>query len=112
MAKAISNIIFSMNRPLQLEAYLASLYRHMPKESIQNYVIYKVNLFDEQYRRVFRRFPDLVVIREKNFHDDFVGLIEKINSKYTLFATDDVVYFDSVDFAVVEEAFERFAKEV
>ncbi len=50
MLKSISNIVFTKNRPLQLDAYLTSLYRHAPEELIQTYVIYKVELFDEQYR--------------------------------------------------------------
>ena len=112
MLKSISNIVFTKNRPLQLDAYLTSLYRHVPEELIQTYVIYKVELFDEQYSEVFRRFDRCVVIREKDFHDDFVNLIEQIDTKYILFATDDVVYFDSVDFAVVEETFGRFADDI
>lgn len=112
MPQRISNIVFTKNRPLQLDAYLTSLYRHVPEELIQTYVIYKVELFDEQYSEIFRRFDRCVVIREKDFHDDFVNLIEQIDTKYVLFATDDVVYFDSVDFAVVEETFGRFADDI
>ena len=107
MGKLISNIVFSMNRPLQLAAYLESLYRHMPQEQIQTYIIYKSDLFDEQYSELFRRWSNCIVIKEQNFHDDFVGLIERIDTKYILFGTDDVVYYDSVDFAVIEDAFSR-----
>jgi len=106
------NIVFTMNRPLQLDAYLTSLYRHIPQRLIQTYVIYKVNLFDSQYSEVFQKFDKCIVIREKDFHDDFVNLIEQIDTKYVLFATDDVVYFDSVDFDVVEETFGRFADDI
>lgn len=112
MVKPISNIVFSMNRPLQLEAYLESLYRHMPQEKIQTYIIYKVNLFNEQYCELFRRFSDCIVIKEQNFHDDFVNLIKHIDSKYILFGTDDVVYYDSVDFTVIEEAFSRASRDI
>ena len=110
--KIISNIVFTRNRPLQLDAYLASLYRHIPQELIQTYVIYKVDLFDAQYCEVFRRFGNCIVIREKDFHDDFVSLIEKIDTAYMLFGTDDVVYFDSVDFAVIDKVFEKFPEDI
>ena len=112
MSKVISNIVFTKNRPLQLEAYLESLYRHLPQELIQTYIIYKVELFDEQYCEVFRQFNNCIVIREKNFHDDFVSLIEKIDTTYISFGTDDVVYFDSVDFTDIDEAFEKFSEDI
>ena len=112
MSKAISNVVFTRNRPLQLEAYLQSLYRHMPKEQIQTYILYKVDLFDEEYSGLFRRFPDAVVIREKDFTDDFMNLFERLNTKYVLFGTDDVVYYDSVDFTVIDGTFEAFPDDI
>lgn len=112
MIKPVSNIVFSMNRPLQLEAYLESLYRHMPEDKIQTYIIYKSNLFNEQYNELFRRYPDCIVINEKNFHDDFVNLIGQVDSRYILFGTDDVVYYDSVDFGVIENTFGKFPKDI
>jgi hypothetical protein len=112
MEKKISNIVFTKNRPLQLEAYLESLYHHIPREMIQTYIIYKEEQFDEQYSQVFSCFPDCVVIREKNFHDDLVGLLNRIDTKYVLFGTDDVVYYDSVNFAVIDETFELFQEDI
>lgn len=110
--KIISNIIFSMNRPLQLEAYLESLHRHIPQELIRTYIIYKKDLFDEQYLEVFKRFEGCIVIREKDFHKDFVGLIEQIDTKYILFGTDDVIYYDSVSFDIIDRIFERFGDDI
>ena len=43
---------------------------------------------------------------------DFVSLMEKIDSKYILFGTDDVVYYDSVSFAVIDAAFEKFPHDI
>jgi len=77
---------------LQLDGYLRSLYRHMPEEKIQTYILYKVDLFDEEYSELFARFPDAVVIREKDFAGDFMGLFERLDTRYVLFGTDDVVY--------------------
>lgn len=112
MGKMISNIVFTRNRPLQLEAYLESLYQHIPRELIQTYIIYKVDRFNEQYTELFEQFSDCVVIREQNFHDDFVSLIEQIDTKYILFATDDVVYYDSVNMTIIDEAFNKFSKDI
>ncbi len=104
----ISNVVFTMNRPLQLEAYLETLYRHMPQELIQTYIIYKVDLFDKQYSGIFKSSPGWNVIREKNFHSDFLSLLTRLDTKYILFGTDDVVYFDTVSFDVIDETFNKF----
>ncbi len=112
MEKIISNIVFTMNRPLQLEAYLESLYQHMPQEKIQTYILYKVDLFEEQYEELFKQFPACTVIREKNFHNDFLRILDGIKTNYILFATDDVVYFDAVDFELIEKSFEKYSENI
>jgi len=112
MKQMISNIVFSKNRPLQLEAYLESLYRHFPREVIQTYIIYKVELFDEQYEMLFGKFSDCVIIKESDFHSDFLEILSRVNTKYILFGIDDVVYFDSVDFNVIDETFCEHAEDI
>ena len=108
MNKVITNIVFTKNRPLQLEGYLESLYRYFPAKLFQTYVLYKVELFEEEYELLFRKYPDCVVIKEEDFHSDLLTLLSQINTKYILFGVDDVVYFDSVDFEVIDETFNRF----
>ena len=112
MIKKISNIVFTRNRPLQLEAYLQSSVRHLPEEVIQTYILYKQDLFDEEYIELFRRMPHCVVIREENFHVDFTNLIMGIETPYVLFGTDDVVYYDSVPFPLVDTIFSRYPEEI
>lgn len=97
---------------MQLEAYLQSLYHHLSQKNFQTYILYKVDRFDEQYSELFKEFPDCIVIREKDFHDDFINLFEQIDTKYILFGTDDVVYYDSVDFAVIDRTFDMFPKDI
>lgn len=101
----ISNIVFTKNRPLQLEAYLESLYRYFPSDLIRTYIIYKVELFTEEYGQVFNRFPDCVVIRESDFHTDFMKILDQVQTKYILFGIDDVVFFDTVNFDVIDRTF-------
>jgi len=112
MSETISSIVFTKNRPLQLDGYLESLYRHMPRALIRTYIIYKEELFNEQYLEVFKRFDTCVVIREKDFHNDFVNLIERVDTKYILFGTDDVVYYDSVSFDIIDRTFEWFGDDI
>jgi hypothetical protein len=109
--KMISNIVFTKNRPLQLDAYLESLYRYFPSELIQTYVIYKIELFEEQYNRLFSKYPNCTVIEENDFHSDFLKILNEITTNYILFGIDDVVYFDSVDFEVIDEIFNKRSKD-
>lgn len=103
--KAISNIVFTKNRPMQLDAYLESLYRYFPSELIQTYVIYKEELFAQEYERLFDKFRDCIVVREGDFHQDLMHVLDHVQTKYILFGVDDVVFFDSVDFNVIDRTF-------
>ena len=89
MEKMISNIVFTKNRPLQLEAYLQSLYRYFPAELIQTYIIYKVELFRNEYESLFQKFPNCTVVEERDFHSDCVKVINQANTKYIMFGIDD-----------------------
>ncbi len=105
--KKISNIVFTKNRPLQLEGYLRSLGRFMPTELIQTYILYKPELFDAEYDSVFNQYPDCNIIREKDFHTDLLNIIGNIDTPYTLFGIDDVVYFDGVPWETIKSTFEK-----
>jgi len=107
MNKIISNIVFTKNRPLQLEAYLESLYQYFPSNLIQTYIIYKVELFSEEYEQLFNRFRECVIIRESNFHTDLMQILTQVNTEYILFGIDDVVFFDSVNFEIIESTFKE-----
>jgi hypothetical protein len=110
--KLISNVVFTKNRPLQLDAYLESLYRYFPSALIQTYIIYKPELFEKQYEQLFGKYPNSIVIRENDFHSDFLKLLSQISTKYILFGIDDVVYFDSVDFDIIDETFNKFGEDI
>ncbi|MBN1507462.1 MAG: hypothetical protein JW955_11480 [Sedimentisphaerales bacterium] len=112
MATTVSNIVFTMNRPLQLHAYLASLYACFPRDAMQTYVLYKRDKFDEQYEEVFSAFPHIRRVTEENFHDDLYDLLMDLETPYVLFGTDDVVYFDGVDLTLVEKAFHAYPQAV
>jgi hypothetical protein len=107
----LTNIVFTRNRPLQLEGYLQSFYRFMPRESVQTCILYKPDLFDEQYSEVFQRFSHCRVFREKEFNSDFLSILEQVETEYMNFGTDDVIYFDSVDLDVIRGVFEEFPEE-
>jgi hypothetical protein len=108
----LTNIVFTRNRPLQLEGYLESFYRFMLSESVQTYILYKPDLFGEQYEEVFQKFDNCRVIREKDFNHDFLDILAQVATEYINFGTDDVVYFDSVALDIVEKTFKEFSKEI
>ena len=112
MEKLISNIVFTKNRPLQLEGYLESLYRHFPAEKIQTYIIYKPELFSEEYKSLFKKYPDCRVVRENDFHTDCLSIITQADTKYILFGIDDVIYFDSVDIDLIKKCFDDFSDDI
>jgi len=112
MNKRISNIIFTKNRPLQLEAYLESLYRYFPSELIQTYIIYKVELFAEEYEKLFEKFSECMVVRESDFYSDFMRILAQVQTKYILFGIDDVVFFDAVNFEVIDRTFKEQCEDI
>lgn len=111
MDKKISNIVFTKNRPLQLHAYLESFYRHFPADLIQTYLLYKPELFQKEYKELFSNYPDCKIIEERDFSSDFFRILSQINTRYILFGIDDVVYYDSVDFDVIDNVFENYPNE-
>jgi len=112
MEKMISNILFTKNRPLQLEGYLQSLYRHFPVELIQTYIIYKVELFRDEYESLFQKYSNCTVIEENDFHSDCVKVISQANTKYIMFGIDDVVFFDSVDIDLIDQTFREHENDI
>lgn len=107
MDKLVSIIVFTKNRPLQLHGYLESLHRYFPSEAIQVYILYKPELFSEEYEQCFRSFPACQVIRETNFHLDFMRLFERIKTPYILFGIDDLVYFDGIGLETIQKTFDK-----
>ncbi len=108
----ITNIVFTKNRPLQLDGYLQSLHKHLPAQLQRTCILYKPELFDQEYQHLFKDYPDCTVINENDFFSDFLTLLNEVTTKYILFGIDDVVYFDSVDFEVIDETFARFSENI
>ena len=112
MRKLLSNIVFTKNRPLQLDGYLESLYKHLPAELIQTYVLYKPELFTEEYKQLFSKYSNCIVIEEDDFHSEFLKIIDRVDTKFILFGIDDVVYFDSVGLEVIDQTFDLFSEDI
>lgn len=108
----ISNVVFTKNRPMQLHGYLESLRRFYPSNKIHTIVLYKEDLFGDEYERLFREFTGITVVRERDFHSDFLKIVREIKTEYVLFGVDDVLFFDSVPLELVENAFNDHSREM
>ncbi|MEJ2701036.1 MAG: hypothetical protein P8Z79_01195 [Sedimentisphaerales bacterium] len=108
----LTNIVFTRNRPLQLEAYLRSFHRFYPEGAFNTIILHRVDLFGEQYEELFRTFRGCRVIREDDFNRDFLQILSGVETEYVNFGTDDVVYFDSVDLDIVESTFKTFENSI
>ena len=91
---------------MQLHGYLEGLRRFFPAELFRLVILYKPELFDAEYEYCFSQFPGCEIIRETDFHSDFLGAVHNTDTDYMLFGIDDVVYFDGVDFGAIEKTFE------
>ncbi|MBL7215767.1 MAG: hypothetical protein ISS71_08835 [Phycisphaerae bacterium] len=112
MQKQITNIVFTKNRPMQLHGYLEGLRRFLPAELLRTVILYKPELFGAEYEYCFSQFPGCEIIRETDFHSDLLRAIRNTDTQYMLFGIDDVVYFDGVDFDVIEKTFEMLGADL
>lgn len=95
MINNLSLIVFSKDRPLQLEAYLDSIlyYSEIDQKSIS--VIY-TQTNEISYQNLINRFKDINWVFEDNFFEDLNKLINK-SEDYILFGCDDVIFINKID---------------
>lgn len=83
-------IVFSKDRPLQLDAYLESLLFFSNLTSSQITIIYRESQAIP-YNKVIQRFNDCVWIKESNFDLDLRNAVS-VSDNYIMFGCDDVVF--------------------
>jgi len=95
-----SIIVFSKDRPMQLHAYLESLFLFSSLRQEDVAVLFFSNP-QISYARVMQEFPNVRWVKEENFHKDLLGLINASKS-YTMFGCDDVVFTDDFNLEFAE----------
>jgi len=105
MKKPLTHIVFTRNRPLQLAGFLESFLRHLGSVAETIHILYKKDLFASDYEQVFREYSRCRVVVESDFHRDFMSIFGQVGTEYLAFSTDDVVYFDEVDFSLIHQTF-------
>lgn len=95
-------ISYSYNRPLQLEAFLRSLYLHV-KNFGQVFVIYRADtLFENAYKKLINNYNEVTFLKQSNItpKKDFKILTLKALNQaqdYVIFSPDDLIVKDDID---------------
>jgi len=97
----IVSVIFSKDRAMQLDAFLASYF-----EQVANYGVVKVlyHVSDERHNRsyedlklLYRNLP-VEFIREKSFRNDLIKVLENTSCGRIMFYVDDMLFTTGVDY--------------
>jgi hypothetical protein len=91
-----SVVIFTKDRPLQLEALINS-YFHYTKSDIKPHIIYNASTdkFKEAYNDLFQRFSDKlasVTDDSDGFKTALISTLESISTSHIYFLVDDIVF--------------------
>ena len=100
--------VFSYKRPLQLYAFLESCEKYT-KNLHRTFVIYRSGNehYEKGYQEVKKNFPDVIYFKQSDIapYEDFAPLLRKAVfdsemsiARYVIFAVDDIVVKDSIDF--------------
>jgi hypothetical protein len=89
-------VIFSKDRPLQLDALLCSFALHcQDADNIELNVLYKTSdaFLESLYRELACDYPRIQFVAEQNFKNDVIRLLQE--SDYILFLVDDTLFVRS-----------------
>ena len=106
----LNTIIYSYNRPAQLELLIRSIKKYFVDwDTYQWNILYKYSsdFFKQGYDLVLQKHPDINYIKEENFKEDTIKLMD-IRNQYLMFGVDDDVFinrfsFDSTEFRTFEQ---------
>jgi hypothetical protein len=106
----ITVIVWSKDRACQTELCLRSLKEkfHVDKKIYCQYTSTS-EAYEMGFQKVASMHPDVEFVKEVNFKETLSGLLEKVDTEYLLFHTDDDVYLQDVDDYEIEEC-ERIDK--
>ena len=89
-------IIFSKDRPLQLDCLLRSIYYHCDIFEVMT-VLYTTK-YKESYERLNKQYYGVVFKEEKNFKEDFLNILR--DNHTCIFVDDDIVFREVSPFDV------------
>lgn len=89
LSARISVIVFSKDRPLQLQAYLESLLYYSGIQENSIYVLHKAT--DISYQDLINKYSRVNWIAEKDFYSDLIATINQVGD-FILWGCDDVLF--------------------
>jgi hypothetical protein len=92
-SKPLVAVVFSKDRPLQLDAALASLFlRCTDPERMEINVLYTTSSAYQEglYRQLSLEYPGVVFQRERHFREDVLALVAR--ARYVAFVVDDALF--------------------
>lgn len=101
-------LVFSKNRPLQLDGTLRSYGRHCRDAArFRTCVLYRASTSRSRslYRQVMREHPDVRFVEEGDFRHDLLRLVQR--HEYILFAVDDTIFVRDFDLECFACALQR-----
>jgi hypothetical protein len=92
----LNAIVFSKDRPMQLNLLLESILLNFNVEDFKLNVLYKASNdeFNKGYHMVKDLYPQFIFKNESHFKEDLLSLFN--NSQYTVFFTDDDIIYRSL----------------
>ncbi len=95
----INIIVFSKDRPLQLDLFLSSFYLCVGEyhQVIKILYTYSDDKFKAGYDILIPTYPEVTFIKETNFKEDTISLINQDNP-YTVFFVDDIIFKEPFEF--------------
>jgi len=107
---SLVGIIFSKDRPLQLEATLASFrLHHRNTVEIKLKVLYAVSsaTYQSLYQKLTSEYSDVEFVKQGAFRVDLIDLVR--NSNYVLFLVDDNLFVREFHIGTMVEALEDYS---
>ncbi len=91
-------IIFSKDRPLQLQALLQSMHFHVSGLDGQ-VVLYHSSAarYETAYQNLRLKFPTVTFVHETSFRGDLLSLLKRVSTQWIFFLVDDIIFTDAID---------------
>lgn len=88
-------IVFSKDRALQLDATIQSLYANcIDIDEVDVSILYTttLELYENQYKMLIDTYSSIHFIREKDFKNDLIKLVDVTKYSYIMFVVDDTIF--------------------
>jgi len=101
----ISVIVFTKDRPMQLDAYLEGLMYYSNLNERQISIIYKKNK-KINYKKVIEKYSNCNWVYEDNFYKDLIKAIDQ-SEEFIIFGCDDVVFKNNLPIEYAENLLKK-----